>query len=157
MRIGVGFDVHRLVEGRKLVLGGVTIEHNKGLLGHSDADVLLHAICDALLGAVALGDIGEFFPDTDEKYKGISSLILTEMTRELLEKEGYKVNNVDSVILCQSPRLSPYISEMRKTIADALKVPISAVGVKATTTEQLGHVGKGEAIAVHSVVTVVPI
>lgn len=157
VRVGVGFDVHRLVEGRDLVLGGVRIKHDKGLLGHSDADVLLHSICDALLGAVALGDIGKYFPDTDLRYKGISSIVLTEMTRVLLRKQGYRVNNVDSIVACETPKLSSYILKMREKIADALDLSISVVSVKATTTEQLGYTGRGEGIAAYSVVSVVEI
>lgn len=154
MRVGIGFDVHRLVEGRDLVLGGVKIEHYKGLLGHSDGDVLLHSICDAMLGAVALGDIGKFFPDTDIKYKGISSIVLLETTWDLLKNEGYRVNNVDSTVVCENPRLFPHIPKMRENIANALELSVSAVSVKATTTELLGYVGRGEGIAVYSVVTV---
>lgn len=157
VRVGLGFDVHRLVEGRELILGGVKIEHDKGLLGHSDADVLLHAICDALLGALALGDIGKFFPDTDPRYKGISSVVLTEMTLDLLVKKGYRVNNVDCIVACEAPKLSPHTLKMRRKIADALDLPISAVSVKATTTEQLGFTGRGEGIAAYSVVTVAEI
>lgn len=154
MRVGIGFDVHRLVEGRDLVLGGVKIEYYKGLLGHSDGDVLLHSICDAMLGAVALGDIGKFFPDTDIKYKGISSIVLLETTWDLLKNEGYRVNNVDSTVVCENPRLFPHIPKMRENIANALELSVSAVSVKATTTELLGYVGRGEGIAVYSVVTV---
>jgi 2-C-methyl-D-erythritol 2,4-cyclodiphosphate synthase len=154
VRVGIGFDVHRLVEGRDLVLGGVKIEHYKGLLGHSDGDVLLHSICDAMLGAVALGDIGKFFPDTDIKYKGISSIVLLETTWDLLKNEGYRVNNVDSTVVCENPRLFPHIPKMRENIANALELSVSAVSVKATTTELLGYVGRGEGIAVYSVVTV---
>lgn len=130
MRVGIGFDVHRLVEGRDLVLGGVKIEHYKGLLGHSDGDVLLHSICDAMLGAVALGDIGKFFPDTDIKYKGISSIVLLETTWDLLKNEGYRVNNVDSTVVCENPRLFPHIPKMRENIANALELSVSAVSVK---------------------------
>ena len=151
MRIGHGYDVHRLTEGRKLILGGVEIPYEKGLLGHSDADVLLHAIMDALLGAAALGDIGLHFPDSDEKYKGISSVELLKKVRRLLLEKGYTVNNVDSTIIAQAPKLRPYIDEMRKTIANALLLPIDDVSVKATTEEGLGFTGNGEGIAAQAV------
>ena len=143
----MGYDVHRLCENRDLVIGGVKIEYEKGLLGHSDADVLLHAISDALLGAAALGDIGKHFPDTDEKYKGISSLILLKHVGDLLEEEGYIINNIDATIIAQAPKMRPYIDEMRKNIADTLGLHISQVNVKATTEEGLGFTGTGEGIS----------
>jgi len=151
MRVGIGFDAHRLVEGRKLVLGGVTIPFDRGLLGHSDADVLVHAINDALLGAAALGDIGKHFPDTDMKYKDIKSLLLMERVREILENEGFHVMNIDSVICAQKPKLAPYIDEMRKNIAEALRISIDQVSVKATTTEGMGYEGRGEGISAQAV------
>lgn len=150
-RIGHGYDVHKLAGGRPLILGGVIIEHEYGLLGHSDADVLLHAIMDSLLGAAALGDIGQHFPDTDEKFKDISSLYLLECVCDLLHENGYTVNNIDSTIVAQSPRLSPFIDEMRSIIAKTLCVDRSCVSVKATTTEWLGFEGRGEGISAQSV------
>lgn len=147
MRIGTGYDVHRLTEGRKLILGGVEIPYEKGLMGHSDADVLLHAIMDALLGAAALGDIGKHFPDTDEAYKGISSICLLEKVGELVEKELYAVSNIDATIIAQRPKLAPYIEEMRDHVADALKIEKNQVNIKATTEEGLGFTGSGEGIA----------
>lgn len=151
MRIGHGYDVHRLVEGRKLILGGVEIPYAKGLLGHSDADVLLHAISDALLGAAALGDIGKHFPDTDPRYEGADSRMLLHEVGELLHKAGYTVGNIDATILCQAPKLAPHISAMRENIASALGMPVDAVSVKATTEEKLGFTGAGEGIAAHAV------
>ena len=150
MRIGHGYDVHRLVEGRKLILGGVEISYTKGLLGHSDADVLLHAISDALLGAVALGDIGKHFPDSDEKYKGADSLVLLKEVMNLLKNKGYKVVNVDATVLAERPKLAPYIDKMRQNIADALSVEVDCISVKATTEEGLGFTGAGEGIAAHA-------
>ena len=147
MRIGMGYDVHRLVEGRELVLGGVTIDYEKGLLGHSDADVLLHAIMDALLGAAALGDIGKHFPDTDPAYKGISSIRLLEHVAELIRSEGYEVENVDATIIAQQPKMRPHIDAMRENIARALGVELSRISVKATTEEGLGFTGSGEGIS----------
>ena len=152
MRIGHGYDVHKLVEERELILGGVRIPYEKGLLGHSDADVLLHAISDALLGALALGDIGKHFPDKDSQYKGISSLILLKKTAELVRSRGYKVGNVDATVLAQRPKLAPYIPSMRENIAAALGVDVERVSVKATTEEGLGFTGSGEGIAAHAVV-----
>ncbi len=151
MRIGHGYDVHALAEKRKLIIGGVDIPHAKGLEGHSDADVLLHAICDALLGAAALGDIGKHFPDTDGAYKGISSLVLLERVGTVLKANGYKVSNVDSTVIAQKPKLAPYIEEMRGNIASALKIDVDAVSVKATTEEHLGFSGREEGIAAHAV------
>ena len=152
MRIGYGYDVHQLVEGRPLILGGVRVPFEKGLLGHSDADVLLHAISDALLGAAALGDIGLHFPDTDEKWKGADSQKLLREVARLVAREGYRVSNVDATVAMQRPRLRPFIDEMRQNIASALGVFMDEVSVKATTTEKLGFVGSGEGVAAHAVV-----
>jgi 2-C-methyl-D-erythritol 2,4-cyclodiphosphate synthase len=151
-RIGHGYDVHRWAEGRALVLGGISIPYPKGLLGHSDADVLLHAICDAILGALALGDIGQHFPDGDPRFAGISSLVLLEQTHRMAQELGWGVGNLDATILAQSPRLAPHIPEMTKRIAQTLGTDPSRVSVKATTTEGLGFVGKGEGLAAHAVV-----
>ncbi len=151
VRIGNGYDVHQLAENRDFVLGGVKIPHDKGLLGHSDADVLVHAIMDALLGAAALGDIGKHFPDTDDKYKGISSLKLLGYVKELLFTYSYEVGNIDSIIVAQRPKLAPFIDQMRKNIADTLMIPQSRVSVKATTTEKLGFAGRMEGIESYSV------
>lgn len=152
MRIGHGYDVHKLVEGRKLILGGVEIPNgNIGLLGHSDADVLLHAISDALLGAAALGDIGKHFSDTDERYKDADSLALLREVVQLLKKQGFTVGNIDATVLAQSPKLAPYITDMRKNIAQVCKVPLDAVSVKATTEEGLGFTGTKQGIAAHAV------
>lgn len=151
MRIGHGYDVHRLTENRKLVLGGVIVPFEKGLLGHSDADVLLHAVSDALLGAAALGDIGLLFPDTDEKYKGANSLELLKIVCSRLADGGFRIVNIDSTVLCQRPKLRPYIDDMRGNIANACGIDISCVSVKATTEEGLGFTGSGEGIAVHAV------
>ncbi len=151
MRIGSGYDVHRLVEGRKLIIGGVEIPHDKGLLGHSDADVLLHAVMDALLGAAALGDIGKHFPDSDERYKGISSVLLLEKVGELLEENNYVIENIDCTIIAQKPKMAPYIQTMRENIAKALLIDVTQVNVKATTEEGLGFTGAEEGIAATSV------
>lgn len=151
MRIGHGYDVHKLVEDRKLILGGVEIPYELGLLGHSDADVLLHAICDSLLGAAAFGDIGKHFPDTDPKYKGINSLLLLENVGKLIAENGYKISNIDSTVIAQKPKLSPYIDQMRNNIAIALNVDKNFISVKATTEEGLGFSGKGEGICAHAV------
>ena len=151
MRIGTGYDVHRLVEGRKLILGGVEIPYEKGLLGHSDADVLAHAVMDAVLGAAALGDIGKHFPDTDDTYKGASSIELMERVRELLSEDGYRVVNIDSTVIAQRPKLAAYLEEMRRNMADALDIGIDLVSVKATTEEGLGFTGAGEGIAAQAV------
>jgi len=151
MRIGQGFDVHALAAGRKLVVGGVEIAHDKGLAGHSDADVLLHAICDALLGAAGMGDIGRHFPDTDPKYKGIDSReLLREVSRKLAGAR-YRVLNVDTTIIAQAPRMAPHIERMRENIAADLGVPVDVVNVKATTTEELGFAGRGEGIAAQAI------
>lgn len=151
MRIGQGYDVHKLVEGRKLILGGVEIPHNVGLLGHSDADVLLHAIMDSLLGASALGDIGKLFPDTDERYKGADSLALLKEVIRVLGENGYKIVNIDSTVIAQSPKLKDYIVKMRENIACACKIDVDRVSVKATTEEHLGFTGRKEGISAHSV------
>jgi 2-C-methyl-D-erythritol 2,4-cyclodiphosphate synthase len=151
MRIGHGYDVHKLVEDRPLIIGGVNIPHEKGLLGHSDADVLTHAIMDALLGAAALGDIGLHFPDTDPRYKGADSIELLKHVGDLLEENLYYVENIDATILCQAPKMRPHIDAMRKNIADALKIDVNAVNIKATTEEGLGFTGAKEGIAAHSV------
>lgn len=154
-RVGHGYDVHKLAEGRKLIIGGVEIPHSKGLLGHSDADVLAHAICDALLGAAALGDIGKHFPDNDDRYKGADSLILLEKVCELIRNKGYEISNVDSTILAQAPKLRPYIDEMRSKLAKAMQLDIDEVSVKATTEEKLGFTGREEGIAAHAVVLLI--
>lgn len=151
MRIGMGYDVHRLVEDRKMIMGGVEIPFEKGLLGHSDADVLLHAIMDALLGAAALGDIGRHFPDTDEAYRGISSIRLLERVGELLEENLFFIENIDATIIAQMPKMRPYIEDMRQNIADALGISLSQVNVKATTEEGLGFTGAGEGIAAQAI------
>lgn len=151
MRIGHGYDVHRLVEGRPLIIGGVKIEYEKGLLGHSDADVLLHAISDSLLGAAALGDIGLHFPNTDPAYMGADSLVLFEKVCDFVRSKGYEIGNIDSTVIAQKPKLRPYIDEMRKKIADSANLDIEAVSVKATTEEGLGFTGDGLGIAAHAV------
>ena len=151
MRIGHGYDVHRLVEGRKLILGGVEIPFEKGLLGHSDADVLTHAVMDALLGAAALGDIGKHFPDSDPAYAGADSLLLADRVSSLIHEQGYRIENVDATILAQAPKLAPHIPTMRENLSRALGIPLSAVSVKATTEEGLGFTGEGLGIAAHAV------
>lgn len=151
MRIGMGYDVHRLVEGRDLILGGVQIPYEKGLLGHSDADVLLHAIMDALLGAAALGDIGKHFPDSDEAYKGISSIRLLEKVGELLEEHFYFIGNIDATVIAQRPKLAPYREEMRENVAKALGISVDQVSIKATTEEGLGFTGTGEGISAQAI------
>ncbi len=151
MRIGHGYDVHKLVPNRKLIIGGVEIAHETGLLGHSDADVLMHAICDALLGAAALGDIGKHFPDTDAKYKDISGAFLLKEVAKMLEMQMYIVENIDATIIAQEPKMRPYIDRMRQNIADALFLDIGQVNVKATTEENLGFTGSKEGIAAHAV------
>jgi len=152
VRIGTGFDVHRLVEGRRLVLGGVEIPYEKGLLGHSDADVLVHAICDALLGAAALGDIGRHFPDTDARFKDIDSLVLLRQVGMLLKRKGLNIVNLDTTVIAQSPKLAPHIAEMTANIAKNLAIDEDQIGIKATTTEGLGFAGRGEGIAAQAVV-----
>ena len=147
MRIGMGYDVHRLVEGRDMIIGGVNIPYEKGLLGHSDADVLLHAISDALLGAAALGDIGKHFPDSDPAYKGISSILLLKKVGELIAEKGFFIENIDATIIAQAPKMRPHIDTMRRNIADALGILVEQVNVKATTEEGLGFTGTGEGIS----------
>lgn len=156
MRAGIGYDVHRLVEGRDLILGGVKIPYEKGLLGHSDADVLLHAIMDALLGAAALGDIGVHFPDTSEEYRGISSLILLRKTGEMLEKHLYLIQNIDATIIAQKPKMAPHIPHMKKNVADALCLGENQVNIKATTEEGLGFTGTGEGISAQAICSLIP-
>lgn len=151
MRIGQGYDVHRLVEGRKLILGGVEIEYDKGLLGHSDADVLVHAIMDALLGAAALGDIGKLFPDSEPAYEGADSLALLREVGKRLRAEGFEIGNLDSTVIAQAPKLAPHIQRMRANIAAALDVDVARVSVKATTEERLGFTGSGQGIAAQAV------
>ena len=152
MRIGTGYDVHELVEGRRLVLGGIEIPFEKGLLGHSDADVLIHAIMDSVLGALALGDIGLLFPDTDMKYKDIDSKILLKKVIEVMKENNFQIGNVDVVVMAQRPKLRPYIDEMRRVISEILSTDVKNVSIKATTTEKLGFVGREEGIAAHAVV-----
>ena len=154
-RVGIGYDIHPLVPGRKLILGGVEIAFEKGLFGHSDADVLIHAIMDAIIGALGLGDIGEHFPDSDPTYKDISSLILLSKVEELLSSSRFRVVNVDSVIIAEAPKLSPYIGEMRKKLASVLKVEEERINIKATTNERIGDIGEGKAIASQAVVLLV--
>ena len=151
MRVGHGYDVHCLVEGRTLIIGGVEIEYSKGLLGHSDADVLAHAISDALLGAAALGDIGKHFPDNDPKYKDADSIALLKEVGRLLSARGYKIENIDSTIIAQAPRFSPYIPQMTSNIAEALGISVNQVNIKATTEEGLGFTGVGDGISAHAV------
>lgn len=151
IRIGNGYDVHKLVGGRKLILGGVEIEHSMGLLGHSDADVLTHAIMDSMLGACALGDIGKLFPDSDPEYSGADSIELLKEVADYLRDRGFSVNNIDSIIVAQKPKLSPYLDEMRANIANAVGLHISCVSIKATTEEELGFTGRQEGISAHAV------
>lgn len=153
-KIGIGYDIHRLVEGRKLFIGGVEIPYLKGLLGHSDADVLCHAICDALLGAIGCQDIGECFPDTDPKYQGISSLELLKIVADLLKEKNFKASNIDTVVIAQEPGLSPFKKEMRQNIARVLNIGVDCVNVKAKTNEGLGELGRKEAIAAYAVATI---
>ena len=155
MRIGHGYDVHKLCEGRELFLGGVNIPHTLGLLGHSDADVLIHALCDALLGAMALGDIGRHFPDNDDKYKGISSMILLGNVKKMMNERGYILGNCDITVIAQKPKLAPYIPQMVKNIADTLGCDTDAVNIKATTEEHLGFTGRCEGISAHAVAILV--
>ena len=152
MRIGHGYDVHRLTENRKLILGGVEIPYEKGLLGHSDADVLVHALMDAMLGAAAMGDIGKLFPDNDDAYLGADSLVLLKKVSALIREHGYTLSNADCTVIAQRPRLSPYIDEMRKRVAEAAGVDVGRISVKATTEEKLGFTGEGLGIAAHAVV-----
>lgn len=153
-RIGFGFDVHQLSEGYELFIGGVKITHSKGAVGHSDADVLIHAICDALLGAAAMGDIGKHFPDTDMAYKGIDSKVLLKHVGLLLKKENYEIGNIDCTLCLQEPKIMPYVEEMRKVLASILEIEISDVSIKATTTERLGYVGREEGITAYAVALV---
>lgn len=154
MRIGIGYDVHKLVPERELILGGVIVPYELGLLGHSDADVMTHAIMDALLGAAALGDIGRHFPDSDVRYKGISSLKLLKAVREKLVSENYVINNIDAVVVAQAPKLAPYIQAMRENLARVLDLELADINVKATTTEHLGFAGRGEGIGAYAVCTI---
>ena len=151
LRIGTGYDVHRLCTGRKLILGGVCIPHDKGLLGHSDADVAIHALCDALLGAAAMGDIGKLFPDTDQSYKGADSMVLLAKVCDVLKENGYSIGNIDSTVIAQKPKLKDYIMLMRENIAKVCNIDISQVSVKATTEEKLGFTGRLEGISAHAV------
>ena len=151
MRIGQSTDIHQLVEGRKLILGGVEIEHTKGLLGHSDADVLLHAISEAILGALALGDLGHHFPDTDERWKGVSSLVILEKVCEMMEERGYHIGNVDSLVLIERPKMASHIEKMRKNIANALHTDVDNISVKATRGEKMGFVGREEGVLAQAV------
>ncbi len=151
MKVGIGYDVHRLVKGRRLILGGMEVPFEKGLLGHSDGDVLLHAICDALLGAAGKGDIGEHFPDTSPEYKNISSLVLLDKTKEIIKE--YRINNIDSIIIAQEPKLASYLSKMKENIAQVLKIEKGKINIKATTTEKLGPMGRGEGIAAYAMVS----
>jgi len=151
MRIGFGYDVHQLVEGRKLIIGGVDIPFEKGLLGHSDADVLIHAVMDSILGALALGDIGKHFPDTDDKYKDISSVYLLSQVAKLMNENGYEIWNIDAVVVAQRPKLASYIDDMRKIIAETLSTSVGNISIKATTTEYLGFEGREEGISAYSV------
>ena len=156
MRVGIGYDIHRLEEGRDLILGGVQIPFDSGLAGHSDADVLLHSICDALLGALALGDIGQHFPNTDMQYRGISSIILLERVNALIQNRGFVTNNIDAVIIAQKPKLATFIPGMRDNIARALGLAVERIGIKATTAERLGSIGEGKGIAAEAIVSVIP-
>ena len=151
MRIGIGYDVHKLVDDRKLFIGGIEIPYEKGLLGHSDADVLIHAIMDSILGALALRDIGYHFPDTDNEYKDIDSKILLNRVYEIMKGKNYKIGNIDSVIACQKPKLTPYIDDMKKVIAEILNTDVENISIKATTTEKLGFIGRGEGISSEAV------
>lgn len=157
MRIGSGYDVHKLVEGRKLIIGGVEISHTHGLLGHSDADVLVHAIMDSMLGALALGDIGKHFPDNDEKYKGADSIKLLEFVYNLIREKGYKIGNIDSTIIAQSPKMAPHIEIMRNNIAKATSTDVDRINIKATTEEGLGFTGSKEGIAAQSICLLVKV
>ena len=157
MRVGLGYDVHKLVDGRKLIIGGVDIPHEKGLLGHSDADVLVHAVMDSILGALALGDIGKHFPDTDEKYKGADSIKLLEFVYNLIDEKGYAIGNIDCTIIAQSPKMAPHIQNMRENIAKALNTSIENINVKATTEEGLGFTGAKEGIAAQSICLLVKV
>tara|TARA_B100000945_G_C20124883_1_gene476586 strand:+ start:197 stop:676 length:480 start_codon:yes stop_codon:yes gene_type:complete len=152
LRTGIGFDAHALVEGRRLVIGGVSVPHSKGLQGHSDADVLVHAVMDAILGALALGDIGEHFPDTEDKFEGVDSLELLRLVQKIIEDKGFCCENLDSIIIAEKPKLKTYIGEMRKNLASVLKINIDQLSIKATTTEQMGFTGREEGIAAQAIV-----
>ncbi len=154
LRIGMGYDVHQLIEGRKLIIGGVEIEHYKGLLGHSDADVLVHAIMDALIGAIGEGDIGKHFPDTDEKYKGISSILLLDYVKQLLDEKKAVIHNIDATIIAQKPKMAPHIITMRQNVAKALDIEVGQVNIKATTEEKLGFTGEEKGISSQAIVLV---
>jgi len=155
MKVGIGYDVHRLVGDEELILGGVKIDYDLGLKGHSDADVLLHAIMDSILGAIGAGDIGKHFPDSNSDYKGISSLKLLEKVNDLLTKDNYQVNNLDTIIIAQEPKMAPYLSQMKNNIAEIIAIPLSQINIKATTTEQLGFVGRREGIAAQSIASII--
>lgn len=157
MRIGLGYDVHKLVEDRKLILGGADIPHTKGLLGHSDADVLVHAIMDAIIGALALGDIGKHFPDTDPRYKGISSIKLLQHVAELMTTNGYKIGNIDATIIAQAPKMLPHIPQMKENIAEVLNIPLTDINIKATTEEGLGFTGNGSGISSQAICLLQPL
>ena len=157
IKIGHGYDVHQLVAGRALILGGVEIDHSKGLLGHSDADVLLHAICDAIIGALGLGDIGQHFPDTDAQYAGVDSRVLLRHVSGLMQTQGYTVGNIDATVVAQAPKLAPHLSVMRDNIANDLQCNIQQVNIKATTTEKLGFAGRQEGIEAHAVIILAPL
>lgn len=157
MRVGIGYDVHKLVEGRDLILGGVNIPYEKGLLGHSDADVIVHAIMDALLGAAALGDIGQHFPDTDPQYKGISSIALLKHVGKLLEENNYVIENIDSTIIAQRPKMMPHLPQMQKNVAEALGIEVNQVNIKATTEEGMGFTGAGEGISAQAICLLLPL
>ena len=157
MRVGIGYDVHRLVENRRLILGGVEISYHLGLFGHSDADVLTHAIIDAILGAAALGDIGTHFPDTDDRYKGMDSFIFLRDTVLKMKECGYQIENIDSTVIAQRPKLAPYISEIRARLAKTLDITVAQINVKATTSEELGIVGEGKAIVAHAIACLSPL
>ena len=157
MRVGLGYDVHKLVEGRKLIIGGVDIPHEKGLLGHSDADVLIHAVMDSILGALALGDIGKHFPDTDKKYKGADSMKLLEFVYNLINEKGYSIGNIDCTIIAQSPKMAPHIQNMRENIAKILNTSVENINVKATTEEGLGFTGAKEGISAQSICLLVKV
>lgn len=151
IKIGYGFDAHRFSDESKLIIGGVEIPYEFGLKGHSDADVLSHAICDALLGAIGEGDIGTYFPDSDPKYKGMSSLVFLEETIKILDEKGFEIENLDSVIVCEKPKMAPHIDSMKEKLSTVLKIPTESIGIKATTTDKMGFTGRGEGIAVHAV------
>ena len=151
VRVGFGFDVHQLKEGKDLWLGGIKLEHSKGAVGHSDADVLIHAICDALLGAAGMRDIGFHFPDTSSEFKGIDSKLLLDRVNQLLKKEGYSINNIDCTLVLEQPKINPHIDEMKKTVASILNVEVNDIGIKATTNEKLGYVGREEGVCAYAV------